>query len=159
MLLTLLLACALPLACGGGEVTAPTTPVAPAAPAAVPAAAAAPSAAGVGPDGPSSIPMTPIAAIPTDTASIAEGEKLFSGKGCAACHQFGSKLVGPDLAGLTTRRTIPWVQRMIQEPEAMTKQDPAARELFKTYMVQMTKQGISDDEMPKLIAYIQSAGG
>jgi hypothetical protein len=145
----------LALACGGGDSPAPAAS-APAAAAAVPAP---PPAVAVGPEGPASIVVPALASIPTDAASVAEGEKVFTAKGCGGCHKFGSKLVGPDLAGLTSRRPTPWIQRMISEPETMTKQDPVAKDLFRTYMVQMTKQGVSADEMPKLLAYIKSSGG
>ena len=33
------------------------------------------------------------------------GEKLFRSKGCSACHGFGKRLTGPDLQGVSTRRT------------------------------------------------------
>lgn len=148
-MLTLLLL----IACGGGSTPAPSAP----APAPAPAAPAPPPpAAVVGPDGPESIAITPIAALPTDPAAIAEGEALFGSKGCGACHKFGEKVVGPDLKGVTARRTVPWLQRMIAEPELMTKQDPVAKEMYRSMMVQMSKQGVSDAEMPNLIAYLKS---
>lgn len=142
MLLTLL------LACGGGAPPAPATPT--------PPPVAAPAPVVVGPDGPDAIVITPISAIPTDPAVIAEGEVLFGTKGCGACHKFGEKLVGPDLKGITARRSTPWIQRMVSEPELMTKQDPVAKDLFRTFMVQMTKQGVTQEEMPKLLAYLKS---
>lgn len=148
-----MLALLLFVACGSGD--APATPPPPTA-----AAAAAPAApAAVGPDGPADIAVVALAEIPTDAASVGEGEKIYGAKGCGGCHNFGSKLVGPDLVGLSQRRTTPWIQRMIKDPDAMTKKDPAARELFKAHMVQMPKQGVSDDEMPKLLAFIKSKGG
>lgn len=42
--------------------------------------------------------------------SALEGEKLFSEK-CAACHTFGKKMLGPDLAGVTLRREEGWLGR------------------------------------------------
>lgn len=151
MLATLLLL----VACGGGSTPAPSTPTPP--PAAAPATPPAPPpAAAVGPDGPESIAISPIAAVSTDPAVIAEGEAVFGTKGCGACHKFGEKLVGPDLKGVTARRTVPWIQRMIAEPEIMTKQDPVAKDMYRTLMVQMSKQGVSADEMPKLVAFLKS---
>lgn len=149
MLALLLLSC-------GGEPPAPPAPAAPV-PVATPATPVPPPVE-VGPDGPPGIAIAPIAAIAADPATIAEGEQLFAAKGCGACHAWGSKLVGPDLTGVTTRRTTPWVQRMIADPDAMTKQDPVARDLFRTHMVQMPKQGVTDAEMPKLLAFIVSKG-
>lgn len=140
------------IACGGGSTPAPVaSPVV-----STPAPTPAPPAVVVGPDGPDSIAVTPIASLSTDAAVIAEGEALFGAKGCGACHKFGEKLVGPDLKGVTARRSTTWLQRMISEPELMTKQDPVAKDLLKTTMVQMTKQGVSQEEMPKLLAFLKS---
>ncbi|MFZ5479447.1 MAG: c-type cytochrome [Myxococcota bacterium] len=146
------------VACGGEPqkeaAGAAASAPAPSAPAAAPAAPAE-----VGPDGPADIAVVAVAEIPTDPAIVAEGEKVYGAKGCGGCHAFGSKLVGPDLVGLTQRRTTPWITKMIAEPDAMTKKDPVARDLFKTHMVQMPKQGVTPEEMPKLLAYIKSKGG
>lgn len=141
-------------ACGGSQET--KTPSAPAA--APPKAAEAPVAA-VGKDGPETIKVPAVAEISADPAVIAGGEQVWTAKGCAACHKFGEKLVGPDLKGVFGRRSTIWVERMISEPSLMVRQDPQAKTLFATYMVEMTKQGVSDEEMPKLLAYIKAQGG
>ena len=122
-------------------------------------APAQPAAPAAGPDGPSDITVPALAAISTTAGDIAEGEKVFGARGCGGCHQFGAKLVGPDLVGVTTRRTVTWVQKMVSEPEQMTKKDPVAKDLFKTAMVQMPKQGVTEAEMPLLLAFIKSKGG
>lgn len=146
------------LGCSDGP--APAAAPAPAKPAAAPPAAApAPPAEAVGPDGPSSIKVPDIAEIPTDAASIAAGEKVYSDRGCGGCHQFGSKLVGPDLTGVFARRTTPWVERMILEPSLMVKQDPQAKELFRSLMVEMPKQNVPEAELAPLLAYMKSKGG
>ena len=81
-------------------------------PAAAPAKAPAPApAAVVGPDGPESIVVPPIAAIPTDAATVEAGAKVYAERGCGGCHKFGEKLVGPDLTGVFSRRSTPWVER------------------------------------------------
>jgi cytochrome c1 len=41
----------------------------------------------------------------------------------------------------------------------MTKEDPQAKKLLGELMVQMPKQGVTDEELPNLIAYIKSQGG
>jgi hypothetical protein len=41
----------------------------------------------------------------------------------------------------------------------MIKRDPVAKDLFKTHMTAMPKQGITDEELPKLLAYVKSKGG
>lgn len=142
-------------ACGGSSSTTEATPAA-VAPAPAPAPAAAPAGiADVGPDGPDDLAV-PAVTLSTDPADIAAGEKVFGEKGCGACHQFGSKLVGPDLVGVTERRTPTWIARMIRHPEQMTKRDPQGKKLFAETMVQMTNQGVTDEQMVPLIAYIHS---
>lgn len=150
------------VACGGGS-EAPAPAPAPAAPA--PAAAPAPSASSsapaeeVGPDGPSDLAIPTIAEISTDPALATEGEKVWNTRGCGGCHQFGAKLVGPDLVGVTQRRSIAWISRMVLHPDVMIKRDPVAKDLFKTHMTPMPKQGVTDEELPKLLAYVKSKGG
>lgn len=151
----MLMLLALLVACGGGT-PAPTPPPA-TPPASVPAPP--PPAAPVGPDGPESIVVPEIASIPTDEASIEAGEKIFTAKGCPACHKFDEKLVGPALKGVTERRSIKWIERMITDPDVMIKTDPVAKDLYRTLMTPMSKQGVSAEEMPKLLAYIKHEGG
>ena len=113
----------------------------------------------MGPDGPESIAVSPPASISTDPDIIKAGEAVWGARGCGGCHTFGSKLVGPDLVGVTQRQSLTWITRMVSEPEQMTKLDPVARELFKAAMVQMPKQGVTAEELPKLLAFIKSKGG
>ena len=110
------------LACSGGStVTPPPTAAAHPAPAPVAAPAAAAGTAEVGPDGPAALSV-PAFTLSDDAAVIAAGKAVFDAKGCGACHQFGSKLVGPDLKGLTERRSPAWIAKeMIKYPEQMTK--------------------------------------
>ena len=69
-------------------------------------------------------------ATPADLAQAALGEKLFATKGCTACHAYGKKLTGPDLKGVTTRRTALWMQHQIMEPDVMTRTDPISHQLM-----------------------------
>ena len=139
-------------ACGGSQEAKVPAAAPPSKPAEAPVAP-------VGKDGPESIKVPLIAEVPTDAASIAAGEQVWTAKGCAACHKFGEKLVGPDLKGVFGRRTVPWVERQIAEPSLMIRQDPQAKALFAQYMVEMTRQGVSDAEMATLLAYIKAQGG
>jgi hypothetical protein len=129
-----------------------------AAPAPAPAPVGGPSsaAADVGPEGPAHLAIPEVDQVSADPEVIARGEEVFAAKGCGGCHQFGSKLVGPDLAGVTERRTLDWVARMIRHPDAMTKEDPVAKDLFRSHMVQMPNQGVSDDELGALLAFLHS---
>jgi hypothetical protein len=112
--------------------------------------------AAVGPDGPSHLEVPDLGAPSDDPEMIARGEEVFAAKGCGGCHAFGSKLVGPDLTSVTDRRSVPWVTRMIRHPDAMTKEDPVAKDLFRAHMVQMPNQGVTDDELGPLLAFLHS---
>lgn len=92
---------------------------------------------------------------PFDAAAAAAGEKLFSTKGCTACHAWGKRLTGPDLKGVTQRRTAEWMENQILHPDVMTKTDPIAHELFATYALQMPKQGLTPEEAKQVIEHLK----
>ncbi len=92
---------------------------------------------------------------PVDDALAATGEQLFKSKTCSTCHGWGVKITGPDLTGVTSRRTAQWMQAWIQHPDVMTKQDPIAHELFAKFAVQMPNLNIKDDEAKALIEYMK----
>lgn len=90
----------------------------------------------------------------TRDESLAEqGEQLFKDKGCSACHAFGKRVTGPDLAGVTRRRTAKWIERQILHPELMVKEDPIARQLFAEFALQMPNQGLNEAQARAIIAY------
>ncbi len=90
-----------------------------------------------------------------DEAKAAEGEKLFQTKGCTVCHAIGKRMTGPDLAGVTKRRTERWMESQILHPDKMTQQDPTSKQLFATYKLQMTNFGLSPDEAKSLIEFLK----
>ena len=92
---------------------------------------------------------------PVDEPLAESGETLFREKGCSACHAFGTKVTGPDLAGVTERRSREWLTRMIQEPVEMTQSDATARELLATHLVQMPKLNLTDVETRQIIEYFR----
>lgn len=92
---------------------------------------------------------------PVDKEKAEQGEKLFQTKGCSACHAFGKKVTGPDLAGVTQRRTAVWMENQILHPEVMTKQDPIAHDLFAKYSLQMPNQKLTEDEARAVIEYFK----
>ena len=61
-----------------------------------------------------------------DETKAKAGEALFKDKGCSACHAFGQRVTGPDLAGVSMRRTQTWLEYQILHPDVMVKQDPIA---------------------------------
>ncbi len=92
---------------------------------------------------------------PLDAAAAAEGEKLFSSKGCTACHHWGQKFTGPNLQGVTQRRTAEWMRHQILHPDVMTKTDPIAHELFATFALQMPNQGLTEAQATQVIEYLK----
>lgn len=84
------------------------------------------------------------------------GEELFAAKGCIACHTLGGgRLTGPDLAGVTRRRTFPWIYYQIVAPDSMTMHDPTARQLMAEYMTQMPDLGVQPEEALALYEYLR----
>ena len=92
---------------------------------------------------------------PVAAALAIKGEALFKAKGCTACHAYGKRLTGPDLKGVTRRRTAQWMESQILHPEVMIKQDPIARALFAEYNLQMANQGLVPDEAKSVIEYFK----
>lgn len=93
----------------------------------------------------------------TAQADIDKGKEVFAAKGCNGCHKIGGgKLVGPDLKGVTGRRDKQWIAKMILHPDVMTKEDPTAKDLFKTYLTQMPNQGVPEGDLPALMSYLKA---
>jgi cytochrome c551/c552 len=84
-----------------------------------------------------------------------KGEALFSTKGCTACHAHGRKLTGPDLAGVSMRRTHEWMEHQILDPGRMVQEDPISRELMAKHALAMPNQGLTPDEAKAVIEYLK----
>ncbi|MEK7824528.1 MAG: cytochrome c [Candidatus Eisenbacteria bacterium] len=95
------------------------------------------------------------AASEVDEAKAKVGGGLFQSKGCSACHGFGKRVSGPDLQGVSQRRTAKWLESQILHPDVMIKQDPIARGLFAQYSLQMPKQGLTEDEARAVIEFLK----
>jgi cytochrome c551/c552 len=92
---------------------------------------------------------------PVNAELAAKGEGLFKSKTCSTCHAFGARITGPDLAGVTHRRTEAWMRKQMLQPEVMTKEDPIARKLLGEYAVQMPNLMLKNEEVSALIEYIK----
>jgi mono/diheme cytochrome c family protein len=92
---------------------------------------------------------------PVDAVLAAQGEKLFTSKGCVACHAFGRKVTCPDLNGASMRRTAEWMEHQILHPEVMVKEDRIAWELRKGFPVPMTNMNVKPEEARALIEFIK----
>jgi cytochrome c551/c552 len=78
---------------------------------------------------------------------------------CTACHTIGKgKLIGPDLAGVTTRREEGWLIRQIKEPDRLlAENDPIALQLLEeANNVPMAPLGLSDADVVAVIEYLKS---
>lgn len=104
---------------------------------------------GVGP-----ISTVELAANP-DEALVNTGKTVFEGK-CSACHKFGERYVGPNLAGVTARRKPEWIMNMILNPQEMLQKDPTAQELLAQFMTQMPNQNLTHDEARAVLEYFRT---
>jgi len=86
------------------------------------------------------------------------GETLYL-KACAGCHSIGEgNRVGPDLAGVTQRRTPEWLVSFISNPaKVRASKDAVALELAARFpTVRMPSIGVSEREAADLVAYIEA---
>lgn len=90
-----------------------------------------------------------------DEALAGKGKATFDSK-CAACHKFGERYVGPDLAGVTERRKPEWILNMILNPQEMTQKNPVAQELLSQFMTQMPNQNLSQEEARAVLEYFRT---
>jgi mono/diheme cytochrome c family protein len=88
-----------------------------------------------------------------------DGAALY--KPCGACHTIGKgKSVGPDLKGISKRRTNEWLLKFIKSPLEMQKSgDAQAVAIFKEYNnVPMPPNQLTPDQINKILVYIDGSG-
>ena len=78
---------------------------------------------------------------------------------CASCHKLDDKLVGPPLKDVTKRRKPEWILNMILNPEQMTKENAAAKQLLGQYLTQMTFQNVSINDAYAILEYLRVQDG
>lgn len=83
------------------------------------------------------------------------GKTVFTNK-CSACHKIGERYVGPDLGGITKRRTAQWTMNMIINPAEMLEKDETAQELLGEFMVPMTFQNVSKEDVRAIYEYFRT---
>ena len=89
------------------------------------------------------------------------GAYIFASR-CSACHTIGKgDSVGPDLAGVTTRRDRSWLVRYLRHPDQMlAEKDPIAVALSAKYKnVPMPNLRLSEGEIAVLLSYLEGLGG
>lgn len=85
------------------------------------------------------------------------GQSLFK-KACAGCHAIKvGNHVGPDLYGVTSRRTREWLARFLASPQKLrTASDPTALALMRQFPnVRMPELGLTKLDVDDLIAYLE----
>jgi mono/diheme cytochrome c family protein len=88
--------------------------------------------------------------IPSPAATMFE-------KSCYSCHNIGGgDKKGPDLKGVTSRRTREWLHQYIASPASMNRNgDPAAAALFKKFAPEvMPDQAATPDQIDAVLALI-----
>ena len=101
--------------------------------------------------------MPATSATPTDPEAVA-GKLAFESK-CLACHSVGQgRKLGPDMAGVTKRRSDDWLTRWLKAPEKMLQTDPVAMAMLKEYNnLPMPNQSLTDTEIKQYIRYFKWA--
>jgi cytochrome c551/c552 len=98
-------------------------------------------------------PRAAEAVVDADLAKTGEG--LFKSKTCSTCHGFGIRITGPDLKGVTQRRTATWMEQQMLHPDVMTSQDPISHALLAKYAVQMPNLMLKPEEARALIEFLK----
>ena len=92
-------------------------------------------------------------ATPTEPDAVA-GKLAFESK-CLACHSVGQgKKLGPDLAGVTKRRSDDWLSKWLKSPEKMLETDADAKAMLKEFNnIPMPNQSLSGAEIKQYLRY------
>lgn len=87
---------------------------------------------------------------------------------CATCHTIGGgDKTGPDLAGVSKRRSVDWIVKFVNYPEGMIngdeeeagyeKPDPVAKALYELYKPQMmAEQEMTKAQVEAVLKYIDA---
>lgn len=89
------------------------------------------------------------------------GRALFV-KACSACHRVGGgDHIGPDLAGVTERRSRDWLIRFITSPAEMIEQrDPTAIDLLEKFRgLRMPELGLTEKDAEDVLLFVEAGGG
>lgn len=95
----------------------------------------------------------------SNEAIAQDGEKIFK-QNCGVCHRVGGgRMVGPDLMGVTTKRSEEWLMKWTKGSQAFIKSgDPDAKAIFDEFSgVVMPDQGhLPDGDIKAIFAFIAS---
>ena len=94
-------------------------------------------------------------------STVDTGAYVFRSR-CSACHTIGKgDTVGPDLAGVTTRRDGGWLARYLRAPDQMlAEKDPIAVGPSAKYKnVPMPNLRLSEGEIAVVLSYLETQSG
>ena len=94
----------------------------------------------------------------TPDQQVQQGQTLFQER-CIACHTIGQgDRVGPDLAGVFSRRDHAWLVRWIAAPDRMLAEgDPTAKAMLDKYQgVPMPNMGLTPNQVAVVLVYLES---
>lgn len=97
---------------------------------------------------------------PIEVDPYAQAKSTFD-RMCTACHTIGNgPKLGPDLKGVHEKRSAEWLTKWMKDPIGMAQNDPIGKELLAKWKgVQMPPQGLSDEAIVDMLAYIAHASG
>lgn len=93
-----------------------------------------------------------------EQGDVAKGERLFQSY-CASCHEPSNMaLVGPGLAGVTSKYPMEWIIQFTQNSTKMIEEvDPLALKIYEEHnKVLMPSQPVSDEDVKAIFAYVDS---
>jgi len=95
--------------------------------------------------------------LPTDSITIAKGQNSFANK-CNSCHNFNYDGIGPQLAGVTSEKSVGWIKNFIRDPKKVIESgDTTGKKLFEKYKTLMPSFAyLPDEEINAILAFIHS---
>jgi cytochrome c2 len=110
---------------------------------------------------PSAAALAQAAPPPAEAPEATAAGKLFGAR-CTSCHTLGEgPKVGPDLLGVTDRRSPEWLRKFLQSPGAMIDSgDATAAQLVKAANgVRMPEQNLAQPDIAGLLAFFKACTG
>lgn len=93
-------------------------------------------------------------------AALAQTGQSISKSKCFSCHkETDEMLVGPGWAGVTERRTLPWIMNFISNPDPMIDKDPELQKQLEQCLVRMPNQFLGHDDARAIVEYMRENDG
>jgi hypothetical protein len=94
-----------------------------------------------------------------DSDLASKGDGIANTK-CASCHKMtDERLVGPGWAGVTQRRTAPWIMNFITDPDPMIDRDPELQAQLELCLVRMPNQNLNEEDARAVYEYMRKVDG